>query len=57
MPICAAWLLKRVTLLADSRETKNFYQRAVQLDRKFAIAGHGLSRADTLFYVPTAAVP
>ena len=56
MPICAAWLLKHAATRAPTRtisawKAADFYERAVQLDPKFALAWARLCRADAPLYV------
>ena len=52
MPICAAWLLKHAAAYSDDLDRKAIgsYERAVQLDPKFALAWARLSRVDALLY-------
>jgi len=48
MPICAAWLLKHFA--PGPISAAGFYEQAVKLDPKFALAWSQLSRADATLY-------
>ena len=54
MRICAAWLLKHAApgpfRRTSAWKAAGFYERAVQLDPKFALAWARLSRADAILY-------